>query len=89
MSLHYHPCKANMVANSLSKLSMGSLSHMDKEKRDFVRDINRLDNLGVRLLDSKDSGVIVAGCGKVNFCCSGIGETRVGPYLNINHGGYR
>mgnify|MGYP005874182081 CR=1 FL=1 len=48
-----------MVADALSRLSMGSLAHVDKEKRELVKDIHRLANLGVCLLDSKDSGVIV------------------------------
>lgn len=56
MSLHYHLGKANVVANALNKLSMGSLSHVEKEKREMVKDIHRLSNLGVRLLDSENVG---------------------------------
>ncbi|KAF3680237.1 putative pre-mRNA-processing factor 6-like [Capsicum annuum] len=33
MSLHYHPSKANIVVDALSRLSMGILSHVDKEKK--------------------------------------------------------
>lgn len=32
MSLHYHPGKANVIADALSSLSMGILAHVDKEK---------------------------------------------------------
>lgn len=42
MSLHYHPSKTNMVANSLSRLSMGRLSHVNEGKRVLVRDIGWL-----------------------------------------------
>ena len=33
MSVHYHPSKANIVANSLSRLSMGSVAHVEEEGR--------------------------------------------------------
>ncbi|KAF3643634.1 hypothetical protein FXO38_20537 [Capsicum annuum] len=45
LSLHYHPGKANVVAGALSRLFMGELI--------------QLANLGIRLLDSEDGGVIV------------------------------
>ena len=32
MSLHYHLSKDNIVVDALSRLSMGSLAHVDKEK---------------------------------------------------------
>ena len=47
MSLHYHPGKANVVADALSRLSMGSLSHVEEGKKEMVKDIHRLTNLGV------------------------------------------
>ena len=30
MSVHYHPGKTNVVADALSKLSMGSVAHVEK-----------------------------------------------------------
>lgn len=42
MSRHYHIGKANVVADALSKLSMGSLSHVDEEYKVLVNDIHRL-----------------------------------------------
>lgn len=47
MVLHYHSGKANMVADTLSRLSMNSLSHMEKGKRNMVKDVYFLTNLGV------------------------------------------
>lgn len=40
MSLHYYPGKANMVANTLSGLSIGILSFVNEEKGGLVRDID-------------------------------------------------
>ena len=68
MTLHYHPGKANIVANALSRLSMGSLSHVEEEKKEMVKDIHRLANLGVRLLDSEEGGVIVHDLAKSSLC---------------------
>ncbi|WMV29842.1 hypothetical protein MTR67_023227 [Solanum verrucosum] len=33
MSVLYHPGKANVVADALSRVSMGSVSHVDEERR--------------------------------------------------------
>ena len=37
MSLRYHPSKANVVADSLSRLSMGRLAHIEEERKELVR----------------------------------------------------
>lgn len=58
MSLNDHPGKANVFADALSRSSRGSLAHVEKGKRELVKDIH-LANLGVRLLDSKDGFVLV------------------------------
>ena len=41
MSVLYHPAKDNVVANALSHLTMGSVLHIDKSKRDVVKDVHR------------------------------------------------
>ena len=33
MSVHYHPGKTNVVADALSKLSMGSVAHVEEKKK--------------------------------------------------------
>ena len=49
MSVHYHPGKTNVVADSLRRLSMGSVAHVEEEKNELVKDIHRLARLGVSL----------------------------------------
>ena len=52
MSILYHPGKANVVVDALSRLSMGSTAHVGEEKIEFVKGVHRLARLGVRLMDS-------------------------------------
>ena len=56
MNVHYHLGKANVVADALSSMIMGSTTHVKDEKKELVKDIHRLARLGVRLVDST-SGV--------------------------------
>ena len=37
MSMHYHPCKANVVADALSRLSMGTVAHVEEEHASYLR----------------------------------------------------
>ena len=55
----YHPGKANVVADALSRKSMGSLTDVQPERRDMVQEIQQLSSLGVRLANSEDSGVSI------------------------------
>ena len=57
MRVHYHPSKANVVADSLSQLSMGNMSHIDDEKKELVKKVHQLSMLGVRLVDTPTGGV--------------------------------
>ena len=59
MSVLNHPGKANVVADALSQMSMGSVSHVDDGKKDLVKDVHKLDLLGVRLEDSPEEGFMV------------------------------
>ena len=47
------PYKANMVGNTLSRMTMGSVSHVEEVKKYQVKDVHRLARLGVRLEDSQ------------------------------------
>ena len=59
MSVHYHSGKANVVEDALSRLYMGSVAHVEGERKELVKDVHRLTLLGVRLISISDSGVIV------------------------------
>ena len=59
MSILYNPGKANVVADALSRLSMGSTAHIEEEKKELARDVHRLARLGVQLIDSSEGGAIV------------------------------
>ena len=48
-----------MVADALSRMIMGSVSHVDESKKDLVKDVHRLSRLGVRLDDFPKCGFIV------------------------------
>ena len=59
MSVHYHPDKVNVVADALSRLSMGSIGHVEDERKELVKDVHRLAHLGFRLMSIYDSSVKV------------------------------
>ena len=59
MNVHYHPGKANVVADTFRRMSIGSTTHIEDEKKELVKYIHRLARLGVRLVDSTSGGVSV------------------------------
>ena len=59
MSVHYHPGKANVVANDFSRLSIGSVAHVEEKIKELVKDFHRLARLGVRLMSISDNNVTV------------------------------
>ena len=59
MSVLYQPDKANVVADALSIMTMGSVSHVHKAKKDQVDDVHRLAKLGFRLEYSPNGGFMV------------------------------
>ena len=59
MSDHYYPGNANLLENSLSILSIGSVAHVDEKTKNLVKDVHKLARLGVRLMSISDNGVTV------------------------------
>ena len=43
--MHYHLGKANVVADALSRLSIGSVAHVKEEMKDLVKDVHRVARL--------------------------------------------
>ncbi|WMV33653.1 hypothetical protein MTR67_027038 [Solanum verrucosum] len=43
MSILYHPGKANVVDDALSRLSMGSTTHFEEDKKELSKDVHRLN----------------------------------------------
>ncbi|WMV58684.1 hypothetical protein MTR67_052069 [Solanum verrucosum] len=59
MNVLYHPGKANVVVDALSRLSMGSLAHVEEEMNELAKDVHRLARLGVCLMNISGDDVIV------------------------------
>ena len=59
MNVHYHLGKENVVAYSLRRLSMGSVAHVEEQRKELVKDVHRLAHLGVCLMSISESGVTV------------------------------
>ena len=59
MSVHYHHGKENVVADAFSGLSMGSVAHVEEERKELVKDVQRLARLGVRAMSISANGVTV------------------------------
>ena len=49
MSDLYHPGKANVIADALCHIMMGSVSHVEEQKKKLVKDVHRLAQLGMCL----------------------------------------
>ena len=49
-SILYHPGKANVVADALSRKSSGSLAHISTERRALVKELHELIDQGLQLL---------------------------------------
>ena len=49
----------NVVEDALSLLSIGSVAHVKKDKRELICDVHRLSQLRVRLVDTTKCGVMV------------------------------
>ena len=45
MSVLYHHDKVNVVVDVLSRMTIGSVSHIDEAKKHLVKDVHRLSRL--------------------------------------------
>ncbi|KAH0685656.1 hypothetical protein KY290_019658 [Solanum tuberosum] len=75
MNVLYHPGKANVVAYAHSRLSMCSIAHVEKERKELAKDVHRLDRLGICLMNISDGGVIMQH-GPESSLVAEVGELR-------------
>ena len=59
MSVLYHHNKANVVADALSHMTMSTLSYVEEDMNDRVKDYHRLTRLSVSLEDALNGGFMV------------------------------
>ena len=52
-SILYHPSKANMVADALSRKSAGFLAHISTERRPIIKELHELIEQGLHLKVTK------------------------------------
>lgn len=55
----YNTSKANVIADALSHMRMGSVSHIKEENNVLTKDVHRLARLSVRLEDSPNGCFVV------------------------------
>ena len=50
ISVHYHPCKDNEVEDAIRRLSMGYVTHVEEERKELAKQVQRLFRLGVCII---------------------------------------
>ena len=78
MNFNYHHGKANVVYDSLRRMRMGSASHIEDEKKEFMKDVQRIQKQGVRFFDSISRGVSVHPSSESSL----VVEVNKGQHLN-------
>ena len=67
MTVIYHRGKANVVEDTLSHMTMGSVSQEKEAKKDIVKDAYELSRFGVRLEGSPNGSLMVHHNSKLFF----------------------
>jgi len=81
MSVLYHPGKANVVADALSRVSMVSVTHIEDKRKELVCDVHRLARLGVQLVDSPKGGLTVHRGSESSFVVDVKSKQDLNPLL--------
>ena len=79
MSVLYNPGKASVVVDALSRMTMGSVSHVGEAKTDLVEDVHRFSRLGIRLKDSNNGSFVIHN----NFESSLVVEVKSKQHLDM------
>ena len=59
MSVLYYPGKANVVADALNTLSIGSVAHVDDNKKNLAQEVHHLTRLGICLVNIDEGDIWV------------------------------
>ena len=60
------------MVHALSRLSMGSVAHVEEERKELVKDVHSLARLGICLISISDSILRYQGI----LCEPGVGELK-------------
>lgn len=81
MSVHYHAGKDNVVVDAFILLSMGSVSHIDYNKKELAKKVDQLARLGVLLVDTPRRGVSVDSSSECSFVVDIKAKQHLDPML--------
>ena len=59
MSMHYDPGKADEVEKALSRLNMGSVAHVEEERKELPKNVHMLACLGLHFMSISNDFVTV------------------------------
>ena len=79
MNVHYHQGEANVAADALGRMRMGSTAHVEDEKKKLEKEVHKLARLGVRLVDSTSGGVSVHPSSESSL----VVEVKEGQHLDL------
>ena len=80
MSVLYHLGKANIVADALSRVSMGNILHVVEGKKELACDVHRLARFGVRFFDSAEGSIGVQSSSESSL----VSEVKERKYLDAS-----
>ena len=69
------------MADALSRLSMGSVAHVEEKRKELVKDVHRLARLGVSLMSILDNDVIVQNGSESSFVVEVKEKQEIDPIL--------
>ncbi|KAH0777857.1 hypothetical protein KY290_009268 [Solanum tuberosum] len=82
MNVPYHPSKVNVVDDALSRLSISSVAHVEKEKKELAKEVHRLARL-----DTLNGGVIVQNGSKSSLVAELKGAVHQQKFEVFSQGG--